>query len=240
MKKPEGLDGFLPNDQRLSQEYMDYLRSDTWQKKRSLRLKIDHYQCQGCGTTFSLDVHHLQYPETLGTEDVYKDMITLCRKCHELIEEEKRLERQRIEEYHNQQRERWEQEKQERRERNQHHKTLIRQFIDEHKHEDLSNIGIGKKNYCDLDIIKQDFYPWMRQRGAEEFEDGYISGVNIVQDYFRNRKYEIILDMREKGYSPWDIHCRTLFTMKMIRKVFEKPNQAKAFIKKESEEFNND
>lgn len=223
---------------------MNYLKSDTWQRLRSQRLKIDHYKCQLCESPFSLDVHHVHYPLELGTEDAYKDLITLCRDCHESIEKQKKeykeimAERQRIRSEMIRSENEYEQKKQWN-----DHRNLINQFIEEHKAEDLSNVGIGKKNYCNLDIIKADFYPWMKAHGAKVtmYEDGpYVSGANDVQTYFRNRRYEIILYLKEKGYSQWDIHCRTLFTQNMIKKVFDKPEQAKAFLEKEREENNHD
>lgn len=205
----------------------------TWQILRSKRLKIDGYKCQYCGSPFRLQVHHLKYPAELGTEDLYGDLITLCDSCHEKIEAQKKAHREAVQQYWDSQHERWETEKQERRKRAEHHQQLIRQFIREHKDQDLSNVGKGKKNYCDLNVIKADFYPYMRSHGAEEFEDGYISGTSHVQEYFRNRRYEVILDMLDKGYDPWTIHCRTLFSEKMVNKVSENPENAKALLKKE-------
>ena len=73
----------------ISEEYTEYLRSDTWQRLRSQRLKIDHYKCQLCGRPFDLQVHHIYYPQELGTEDVYSDLITLCEYCHEAVEQQK-------------------------------------------------------------------------------------------------------------------------------------------------------
>jgi 5-methylcytosine-specific restriction endonuclease McrA len=70
------------------ERYEKYLKSPEWQKKRSERLKIDNYKCQRCGYSYCLQVHHLNY-DTLGHEDVYKDLITLCRPCHEEIEKAK-------------------------------------------------------------------------------------------------------------------------------------------------------
>lgn len=48
-------------------------------------MEIDGYQCVMCGcrgtTTIPLEVHHITY-RNIGNEDVYKDLLTLCRSCH--------------------------------------------------------------------------------------------------------------------------------------------------------------
>ena len=66
----------------------EYYNSAEWAKKRSERLKIDDYRCQRCGFTRALEVHHLNY-ERLGNEDVARDLITLCKKCHSEVEAQK-------------------------------------------------------------------------------------------------------------------------------------------------------
>lgn len=73
-------------DKRIS--LTEYYSSPEWAKKRSERLKLDDYRCQRCGFTRALEVHHLNY-ERLGNEDVSRDLITLCKKCHDEIEARK-------------------------------------------------------------------------------------------------------------------------------------------------------
>ena len=223
-----------------SEEYINYLKSDTWQHLRSQRLKIDNYKCQRCGSPFRLQVHHIKYVPYLGLEDPYTDLITLCESCHEEIEEEKRKHKQKVLAYWDKRKAEWDRETVERKKRAEHHQELIRQFIKEHEKYDTSNVGFGKKNYCDLEVIKRDFYPWMKEHGAEEFDDGYINGCSKVQAYFRNRKYEVILYYMNLGLSAWDVHCGTLFTDQMINKVFRDPDKAKAALEKEREENNHD
>lgn len=69
--------------------YQEYLKSPQWQQKRSERLKIDGYKCQRCGFTRALEVHHINY-ERLYHEDVSRDLVTLCKKCHKEVEAQKR------------------------------------------------------------------------------------------------------------------------------------------------------
>ena len=50
---------------------------------------MDGFKCARCGYPKALQVHHLNY-NNIYHEDVANDLITLCKKCHEKIEDEKR------------------------------------------------------------------------------------------------------------------------------------------------------
>lgn len=74
-----------------TKEYDDYLKSEAWQHKRDLRLKIDDYSCAMCGRPQEkckrgLTVHHIRYYRNghsiLGRENVWKDLVSLCYPCH--------------------------------------------------------------------------------------------------------------------------------------------------------------
>lgn len=71
------------------QALSDYYKSQSWAEKRNERLKIDGFKCAKCGFTRALEVHHINY-ERLFHEDVSKDLITLCKKCHNEIELQKK------------------------------------------------------------------------------------------------------------------------------------------------------
>jgi len=73
----------------VDQKYIDYLKSPEWQRKRTERLRMDGYKCAMCGFPRALTVHHINY-NNIYHEDVANDLITLCKKCHEKIEDEKR------------------------------------------------------------------------------------------------------------------------------------------------------
>jgi len=63
--------------------YQRYMKSPEWKAKRKIVLKRDSYTCQKCGVRSykGLHVHHIRYPEVLGTEpDEW--LITLCPICH--------------------------------------------------------------------------------------------------------------------------------------------------------------
>lgn len=78
-------------DRYNKQNLIDYYKSQNWAIKRNKRLQVDGYKCAKCGFTRSLEVHHINY-ERLFNEDVYSDLITLCKKCHKEIELQKKLE----------------------------------------------------------------------------------------------------------------------------------------------------
>jgi 5-methylcytosine-specific restriction endonuclease McrA len=48
---------------------------------REEKLENCGHKCQLCSNKDGLQVHHNNY-HNLGNEDIDKDLITLCRKCH--------------------------------------------------------------------------------------------------------------------------------------------------------------
>jgi len=58
----------------------EYLQSRQWKTKRQQVLSRDLHQCQDCGTSSNLNVHHLRY-DRLGSEPL-SHLITLCASCH--------------------------------------------------------------------------------------------------------------------------------------------------------------
>jgi hypothetical protein len=57
-----------------------YQESHHWQLKASAQ-KRQVSTCERCGSTERLHAHHLHY-ETVGTERVGIDLLTLCETCH--------------------------------------------------------------------------------------------------------------------------------------------------------------
>ena len=81
--------GLFEYANRQKQKMVDYYKSPGRAAKRNERLKIDGYKCARCGFTRALEVHHINY-ERFGDEDVGRDLITLCKKCHREIEAQKK------------------------------------------------------------------------------------------------------------------------------------------------------
>ena len=71
---------------RHSEEYKKYIRSETWARKKAVRLEIDGHCCAMCGRPESrckngLICHHVNY-KRLGNENPYEDLVSLCPACH--------------------------------------------------------------------------------------------------------------------------------------------------------------
>ena len=66
------------------EEYQEYLQSEHWLSVREERKKIDNYRCILCGSSENINVHHLSY-ENIGEENIYLDLLTLCKRCHFLL-----------------------------------------------------------------------------------------------------------------------------------------------------------
>jgi hypothetical protein len=70
--------------------YWEYLQTPEWKCRRNDHLKRAGYRCQVCNAdSVLLDVHHRTY-ERRGSEN-HRDLIALCRTCHDLFHREGRL-----------------------------------------------------------------------------------------------------------------------------------------------------
>ena len=67
--------------------YSEQYKHPKWQKKRLEILRRDRFTCQKCkDTETTLHVHHIKYLKNRPPwESLEKDLITLCKDCHELI-----------------------------------------------------------------------------------------------------------------------------------------------------------
>lgn len=68
--------------------YEQYLQSDEWKTKARKRAEIDGYKCCMCNSSGTmnnpLECHHITY-RNIYRENVYKDVLTLCRNCHRSV-----------------------------------------------------------------------------------------------------------------------------------------------------------
>ena len=63
-------------------EYDQFMQSEEWQDIRTVMLDIYNHQCDVCGATEDLQVHHLTY-ERFGGDERTTDLQVLCKPCHE-------------------------------------------------------------------------------------------------------------------------------------------------------------
>lgn len=61
--------------------YAAYLQSEHWQEKRKEAHRRFGGECRACCSTTDLQVHHRHY-QTLGEENVIRDLLLLCSVCH--------------------------------------------------------------------------------------------------------------------------------------------------------------
>lgn len=70
--------------------YKDYLHTPHWKRKRESKLRAVGHRCQVCDRrSGTLDVHHRTY-DRLGKE-LDEDLTVLCRECHNIFHEQRRL-----------------------------------------------------------------------------------------------------------------------------------------------------
>lgn len=75
------------------ENYKAYIASPRWKAVRQATLLRAHGQCQRCGATEKLEVHHLTY-DRLGNE-IPEDLLVVCHPCHEKEDQERALKMQR-------------------------------------------------------------------------------------------------------------------------------------------------
>ena len=73
---------------RHTNQYESYIHSASWRKRRQRALRLGHYRCALCGSTQSLQVHHLTYAH-LGNE-LDSELMVLCTSCHNKVHAQKR------------------------------------------------------------------------------------------------------------------------------------------------------
>lgn len=67
-------------------KYQEYLRSEEWQRKRSLVLRRAKGQCEGCMERPAEVIHHLSY-QNRGRELLF-ELVALCHACHQIAHPE--------------------------------------------------------------------------------------------------------------------------------------------------------
>lgn len=67
------------------EEYANFLKSPEWETISEKRKKMDDHECQCCGNTRNLVVHHTDYLKgDKGLLDL-DHLVTLCYRCHSII-----------------------------------------------------------------------------------------------------------------------------------------------------------
>lgn len=61
-------------------EYLEYLESVEWEKKRQRTFMFKGEECEVCGDKKNLHIHHATYDNFKNEKD--EDLFVLCKKCH--------------------------------------------------------------------------------------------------------------------------------------------------------------
>lgn len=72
---------------KLSEEYINYIKSNAWNAKRIEAFRHYGNRCYYCDRRKNLHIHHLNY-KNLGDENI-KDLRVVCEVCHEQIHHRK-------------------------------------------------------------------------------------------------------------------------------------------------------
>ena len=64
-------------------EYIEYLKSDDWRKRRKQLMEEANWTCSKCGEK-ATQLHHLNY-YNVGDEELDTDVIAVCTDCHNEI-----------------------------------------------------------------------------------------------------------------------------------------------------------
>lgn len=185
--------------------YNEYLQSDEWKRKRNERVLYDG-KCMICGRPFDLEVHHMTYNRL--PNERYSDLITVCRNCHEKIESKKR---------HPGSDSFW-----------QVRGLIAEQFCKDYESRDLS--AKGDLDFCNIHVAKKYFYPYLREHGMTPDN---LGGTLIIQEHFRNKRYEIILDYLSRKFPIGNVVRYTGFSYAMIKKVYDDPEGARKLMNHE-------
>jgi len=65
------------------EEYILYLKSESWKERRKILLEQADHKCFKCGEMAN-QLHHLNY-NNLGSEILDDDVIAVCSNCHKEI-----------------------------------------------------------------------------------------------------------------------------------------------------------
>ena len=85
-----------------------------------------------------------------------------------------------------------------------------------------------------LDVIKEEFRRFCLRNS---YDPETPLRCTTIQDYFRNRRYEVILKYMENGAEPYIVIQQTRIRPSMIYKVFHNPKQARMMLERE-EKYN--
>ena len=65
-------------------QYKAYICSSRWKRRRLRYFRKHGKLCAACRTDQNVTLHHMSY-DRLGNECIDRDLVALCRTCHDLL-----------------------------------------------------------------------------------------------------------------------------------------------------------
>lgn len=207
----------------MDERYKAYLQSDWWHQNRKVALERADKKCECCKSPIDIEVHHLTY-EHLGFERAH-ELVCLCKRCHEWIEEEKRKYRKSHSETAN--------------------APLQMSWICKRRAEILTKPFFEyclKNDLCSggkYDLENNDIY----KKFCEEYEKNnpraHTMRISEFRDKLNPYRYKVILSYYDRNYPKYIIRKYTGFSMGMITKVYNNPEEYRERVKRKLKEDNN-
>lgn len=208
---------------KYDKEYLEYINSREWAIIRNKVLMRDNFECSICGNTRDLQVHHLNYNNFKNEINHLEDLMTLCKSCHEKIEDKKKEQDEekyrRWQDYCEEQKRKMQLSIQENKKKENEN---FKRFIYENKDKDLSNINGGYLDFCS--------YPCLNKFLAENYDQEFINHFRKmdITNFFGLQRTHVIAKFIYENKSNWQIK-KYGFTNKRISKLRETIEKFKSY-----------
>lgn len=203
-------------------KYSMYLESEEFADLRSKVFRRDNNKCRACGSTETLQAHHLSYRNIY--HETPEDLVCLCRRCHaafHAVDEMRKL----YEELHaNEQKlEIEEQQKKFQNDRARIEKLeaeIVEEIKEEFAEQDYAKNG--DLNMTEWSVLN----PIIENKCKEKEFDGWFSKRMEIRDWFLYRRYELLLRCLDKGLSFETVRNQTKFDSGWLFKWYNRDKLA--------------
>lgn len=76
---------YIPLDKK--RIYSAWINSEEWENISYIKKKQAGFKCELCGSAINLVCHHITYDHLCMEDKHMKDLLCVCRKCHEKLHE---------------------------------------------------------------------------------------------------------------------------------------------------------
>ena len=199
-------------------KYELYLESEQFCDLRKKVFRRDQNKCRACGSTESLQVHHLSYMNIYHEE--LDDLVCLCRTCHAAFHAVNELQKF-YDELHENKRKREFEERQKQFENDRSRIEKIENEIVEEIKEEYASQDYAKNgdlNMTEWYVLNQIIAAKCQDKGL----DGYFSKRMELRNWFLYRRYELLMRCIEKNLSYEMVKDKTKFDAGWLFKWYRK------------------